>query len=291
MKKYVLKYFARPKLEIIVLVFLVIYGYQMIKPLFGVYRGLKMRLSELKHRISDVQVFAPQLKKLEPASFTEIKNLQGVAMAEVFSEIQKLASQEGVVLERIKFNGGGAEGEKQLFRNVSFELSLRSPEAAYLKFLRGLRRLNFLCRVNHLKVRADAKNEGMILSDVYLEKIDILGPVSEKDLSQPFLKEGSAEKLQDASGFLIKGNLFKMPVIKVAKDIQVSQGQGSGILKNLKLVGIVDDGGVKAALEDLKTQKTYFLKEGDSLAGLKLDEIKKDEVIFEAEGAQYSLVM
>ncbi|OIO36584.1 MAG: hypothetical protein AUJ74_01780 [Candidatus Omnitrophica bacterium CG1_02_44_16] len=63
------------------------------------------------------------------------------------------------------------------------------------------------------------------------------------------------------------------------------------ILQDIVLVGIMDDKGRKAIVEDKKASKTYFLSVGDSFAGVQIVEIKDNEVIFNKEGNQCSLML
>ncbi len=86
--------------------------------------------------------------------------------------------------------------------------------------------------------------------------------------------------------------LFKLPVRQKPRNIQVSQANPEDGIKNFSLVGVLQEAEVvKAVVEDRKTHKTYFLKEGDRLGDAQLVGIKDNEIVLQIGEHQFSLLM
>jgi len=79
--------------------------------------------------------------------------------------------------------------------------------------------------------------------------------------------------------------IFKNFKVNVGRNIASTTDGFEEALKNLNLIGVVDDGEVKAVIEDKKSCKSYFLKKADIISGLSVLQIKDNEVIFEAGGS------
>jgi len=62
------------------------------------------------------------------------------------------------------------------------------------------------------------------------------------------------------------------------------------MIKDLKLVGISWGKAPEVIIEDIKANKTYFLKAGDSISSFKINAILKDKVILESEGQKMELM-
>ena len=62
------------------------------------------------------------------------------------------------------------------------------------------------------------------------------------------------------------------------------------LMKNLKLVGISWGSEPQVIIEDMKDNKTYFLKTGESVSGFKIDVILRDKVILEFDGQKMELM-
>jgi type II secretory pathway component PulC len=76
--------------------------------------------------------------------------------------------------------------------------------------------------------------------------------------------------------------------VKIAgnDDISISQ-----ISSNFNLSGIIAGDTPKAIIEDKKAQKSYFLKEGESIGEVKLNKIGDGKVIMEYRGTGFELVL
>ncbi len=60
-------------------------------------------------------------------------------------------------------------------------------------------------------------------------------------------------------------------------------------LKDINLVGIISGLRPQAIIEDKKIQKTYYLAEGESAVGLRVEKIKEKRVVVDYHGQIYEL--
>jgi len=76
-------------------------------------------------------------------------------------------------------------------------------------------------------------------------------------------------------------------IIKTAQKQETTDEQ----IKNLKVIGIIplDDNEFKALIETTDGQKTYYLKEGDSLKDFRINLITTDSVILSKDGKEYTI--
>ena len=63
----------------------------------------------------------------------------------------------------------------------------------------------------------------------------------------------------------------------------------SALSQQLKIVGIVLDQDPKAILEDIKSQQTFFVSEGEEVMGATLKQIQEDKLIFIYNGQRVEL--
>ena len=62
-------------------------------------------------------------------------------------------------------------------------------------------------------------------------------------------------------------------------------------LKDFVLMGIISGKTPQAIVEDKKEQKTHFLREGEGIGGLRVEQILEGKVILTYEGEQFELVL
>jgi hypothetical protein len=134
--------------------------------------------------------------------------------------------------------------------------------------------VNFTISLNNLKQMADLK-------------FDI-----EKNIQPGTYKEASL--LKPASYYLGKvktRDIFSMVKKKQANAVK-SPSSSAGILEvvgHLKLVGISWSADPDVMIEDTKAKRTHFLKKGDSIDNIKLEEVYKDKVVLEYKGEKFEL--
>jgi type II secretory pathway component PulC len=74
------------------------------------------------------------------------------------------------------------------------------------------------------------------------------------------------------------------------KESSSAAASPSGVLENLKLVGIAWGAISEAMIREVKEGRTFFLKEGEQIMGVVVKEILKDRVIVEHEGQTKELM-
>ena len=282
-----------PFLPLILCVGIVLPGLQRWYRLDGEITQLHDRLSNTKA----YQVIAKDNPTAQPVSLGDSKN---VDLADALLLIQQLANTSGVSIESIKPN----ESIKTRTKSVSYaitpiDLSIYCQEPSLARFMAGLEKCKFLVRISSISVSPDGRNEGMIHGHIKLEKIDLVS-FRANDMrlvawnKKVDLKEGRGVdyQKQDEAHFSVIANkrLFKSPEESKSKNIQPMEDR-KDFLQDINLVGIMDDNGRKAIVEDKKTSKTYYLSAGDSISGMKVSEIKQNEVVLEKDGTSYSLVL
>lgn len=85
-------------------------------------------------------------------------------------------------------------------------------------------------------------------------------------------------------------NIFSPVVLKEAEKPEVKKKRLQEMAKDLSLVGISWDKEPVAMIEDKKEKKTYFLKKGQKINKLKIEDILKDRVILSFGGEKIELI-
>lgn len=63
------------------------------------------------------------------------------------------------------------------------------------------------------------------------------------------------------------------------------------LIKDMTLVGIISGENPQAIIEDKKTQKTYYLNQGQFIGEFKVEEIQEGKIILNYQGQQYELYL
>lgn len=86
-------------------------------------------------------------------------------------------------------------------------------------------------------------------------------------------------------------NIFSPISLKETEEPVVDKKQLQELAQDLSLVGISwDNEKPLAMIEDKKANKTYFLREGETISKFKIDKILKDKVILRYEGQMIELM-
>lgn len=90
-----------------------------------------------------------------------------------------------------------------------------------------------------------------------------------------------------------KRELFKPPKSETVKEKPTAQKteSASDKLKYLSLIGIIGGERPQAVIEDKKDKKTYFLNKGQTVSGMKVEDILEDRIILEFDGEKIELVL
>lgn len=267
-----------------VVVLMAVYGQTVLRPLIQHCARAKQELRSLNRRILLIHQWKAASRGNGPSGYRGTSPEPQSDLAEALLQLQNLGQDTGLNILSIhpKVVKKGRMGEP--YRKTLIELNARGPEASLIAFLSGLRTCGFLCQISRLRINADRSEERMLSVQAILEKIDVLNISAEA----PYF---AASKQQNEETFAVKHTrrLFKSPRIVAPKIVHVSGADPAEAIKNLSLVGIIEDGERKAVIEDRKSAKTHILKQNDDMAGLVIKEIGEGVVVLEAAGTAFRL--
>ncbi len=132
------------------------------------------------------------------------------------------------------------------------------------------------------------------VSDFALRRLDIKQVIDKGSIEREpyFIKKPTIDIRQ----FLYylemvqRRNIFSPVVLKSAENIEAETKKViDGLVGNLGLVGISWGKEPEAMVENKKTKKTYFLRAGDMINKLKVEDVLKDRVVLSFEGRQVEL--
>jgi hypothetical protein len=252
-------------------VFLVGYAALAAWPLFGLNSTLDKSSLNINKRFSLIRDYAPRV----PVATRKLGNIDE---AGALRAIEELARSSGVRLEYIKLKNEEAPARPG-YKAMPFDLSLTGPEQGVFDFIANIKKLGFLCRVSGLRIKADGKDDNALRVQIRLEKIDLPNKLLQQGLPDTFLAKPMNRKL------------FKAVLPEVPKNVHIALGGRLNVIQDLVLVGLIDDNGKKAVLEDKKTAKTLFLKKDDTIEGLSLIEIRDSEVVLSDGKEQFNLTL
>ncbi len=223
--------------------------------------------------------FIDTYKNFKSRNPYEIFNAKDSGDDKALVKLQEMAESAGMRLDYVDVSDKKLDKQERV-AVLPIKLSLSGPESALISFLGLLRGSEFLNKLVRLSVKPDAKSDNLVQAQIYIEKIDYYG-----------LKYIFRKKSRDAIAQtnVRAGSLFKSFFQSTPKNMNI--GASSDTFRDLALVGIVDDGNLKAVIEDKKTQKAVFLKKDDCIGDLCIAQIKESEVLLEGNGNTYSLVL
>ena len=257
-------------LESIAGVLLVGYAAVTVWSLSGLNSKLDKSLFNMNKRFSLIRNYAPR----GPITSRRLSNIDEAGALRVMEE---LARSSGVRLEYIKLKN--EETPKRAgYKAMPFDLNLGGPEQGLFDFITNIKKLGFLCRISGLRIKADGKEDDTLHAQIRLEKIDLPDKLLQQGIPDTFLP------------MIMNRKIFKAVAPVVPKNVNISGGR-LNVIQDLVLVGLIDDNGKKAILEDKKTQKTLFLKKDDTIEGLSLIEIRDSEVVLSDGKEQFNLTL
>jgi hypothetical protein len=260
-------------------VFLGAYAIAAFVPLASLAKDCDSSLARMKARA----YFIASYKKETPP-FLLLRNVDG---AQALRELEKLSQETGMVLENARLD------KEENFRGPDYKalplsLSLSGPEAGLMKFLGGIKKMGFACRLVCLRVEANLLKEEGVRAQMQLEKIECARCAS-FDPHRIVFKRSQA--IEASQGLAEERKLFKNPGPGPAKNISAASGGRPDIMQDLSLVGIVEDEERQAVLEDKKTHKTIFLRRDDIFEGLRVVAIRAHELVLQKDNTTYNLVL
>lgn len=119
------------------------------------------------------------------------------------------------------------------------------------------------------------------LPDIPPEKVEMEGPESEpKEEPKPyeFYLQGLSQR-----------QIFSNPTAQ--EGAGPSPLASADLIKDLNLVGIISGVNPQAVIEDKKTQKTYYLRKGQFIGELQIEDIQEGKIIVTYNGQKYELYL
>lgn len=265
-------------------VFLCAYAMATFVPLASFRKDCDRSVARMKERL----FFINSYKESRGSETLPPRYLGNIDGAQALLVLQRLSEDAGMVLENVKLDKEENSHDPGC-KVTPFELSLSGPEVGLISFLSRIKEIGFVCRLACLRVKANSQEEGVVRAQIRLEKIELARPVSFKDLyGISFRRSKGPQEREDIIG---KRKLFKNSAPLLSNNVHGTPVGRPDIVQDLNLVGIVDDHGMRAVLEDKKTQKTLFLGKDDTIEGLRVIDIRANEVVLQGEGATYNLVL
>jgi hypothetical protein len=160
------------------------------------------------------------------------------------------------------------EGDKKRFFDIFGSLKIANRILAAGSGVLAVFLITDMIMLKQNPDRIFAETAGMEAAPFQKKPITLL-----KELS--FYEEAAARR-----------DIFNPPAKGYAKSALDTSPRISELTKNLILVGIYWGAHPEAMIEDAEAKKTYFLKRGDMVNGLRIRSILKDRIILEYQGEQ-----
>lgn len=251
---------------------------------------LKRTIGDCRVRLEKARAYLAFIKKEEDFRFVYNRERVGGELTVALAELQRVASDAGLHITALRPQQGQECRQGPGVVATPIAMTLEGTEDSFIRFLRELRRLSFLCRPVSLDLAPQRSGDGTMHVQLVVEKIDKARGDRIGRVSKPFPPLDYRAAGDPLASFTPK-RIFKTPAVIKPKNIQAASGEETAPLKDLYLVGIVDDGGVRAVIEDKKALKTYFLNTGDRLGQATVVAIKGQEVILEVGREQYTMAL
>lgn len=118
-----------------------------------------------------------------------------------------------------------------------------------------------------------------------------LKPMAAKNLAKK-ISPDAKEQIKPYSFYLEGIKNRKIFSSAAAEDTQKVIGTASAdLIKDINLVGIISGEEPQAVIEDKKAQKTYYLKKGQYIGELQLEDILEGKIVLEFNGQNYELYL
>lgn len=141
-----------------------------------------------------------------------------------------------------------------------------------------------------------------IVSLIYLATSIVHPMVFSKKIKIPVInhkaEKGNAAKTIQAKSsikpysFYLDGIKQRKIFASAALDLEKPTGTASAdLIKDVNLVGIISGDEPQAIIEDKKAQKTYYLRKGQFIGKLQLENITEGKIILSYEGQRYELYL
>ncbi|HAJ56985.1 MAG TPA: hypothetical protein DCL35_04365 [Candidatus Omnitrophica bacterium] len=254
--------------------------------LLSVNRIAADKMLDLEGRLSFISRFSgPEGLPIKP-----VRGFRDADAGQAIGDIRELAQRAGVTIERFAV-GLETGSKKNKVSALPVELSVIVPQEGFLSFIAGLRQLDFLARITSLSARPDTLGDENLRLVLKMERLRLLSPVTRKALMRTAMDLKLPERKDPFAlhpGIKIFKNIIQ-PRRRIADASMAPQETFDA--KNFSLVGIIDDGCLKAVIEDKSAAKSCFLVKDDEIGGMRVVEILEQEVVLEGASGRYSLTL
>lgn len=242
------------------------------------------KISVLENRLSFIRRFPL------PSGLLVKPGMGHADAGQVMSDIRGLAFETGAVIERFSF-GPETRSAKDKVYVLPVELSVTVAQNVFPHFVSGLKKLSFLSRITFLSARPDPSGDENLRLTLKVERLRLSSPVSQEVLSKAAM---DFELPVPESRLPVPKNarIFKNRIRSGRSMVNVPLPSGEAFdVGNYGLVGIVNDGSLKAVVEDKRAGKSCFLSQDDEIGGMRVAEILEQEVVLEGVSGRYSLIL
>lgn len=197
----------------------------------------------------------------------------------------KSMTSEEKLLKLIRKKGNNPDAPAELLQGSASTpgKKRKKPKRHFLKLINRLLILGIIALIAAVVMKYFVSQQ---------ESADLLKEqdVIEKEGGQGLIQIPKQKPFSYYQSRIDKRNIFRSPWEKPKAG---TSGQQSGPISDLanefKIVGIVVDDSPNVILEDVKTNETFFVAEGESIKGATIEKIEEDKVIFIYNGETIEL--
>jgi len=217
-----------------------------------------------------------------------------ISLDESLRELHALAKRERISLGSIRPAQADEKNNREGLRRRKIEMVFQAPEDGVYRFLGGLSELTFFLSPESVAISASPEGAPLVGVRMTLEVFDDLR-ISKKK-TRDYLKKaiGSGKAFAKPQAYVTAAGrkIFGSAKTKPKRAI-LTQEKKEDILAQLVLVGIVEDAGQgrRAAVEDKRTSRTFYLCVNDAVGDLVVSEIGDHQVVFSGGGQCYTLTL
>jgi len=217
-----------------------------------------------------------------------------ISPEEFLRELHALAKKERISLSSMKPAPADEKNNREGLRRRKIEMAFQAPEDGVYRFLGGFSELGFFSSPESVAISASPEGAPLVRVRMTLEIFDDLRIPQKK--ARDYLKKAmdSGKVFAEPQAYVAAAGskIFGSARIKPRRAI-LAQEKKEDVLAQLVLVGIVEDAGQgrRAAVEDKRTSRTFYLCVNDAVGDLVVSEIGDNQVVFSGGGQCYTLTL
>jgi len=217
-----------------------------------------------------------------------------ISLDESLRELHALAKRERISLGSIKPAQADEKNNREGLRRRKIEMAFQTPEDGVYRFLGGFSELAFFSSPESVAISASPEGASLVDVRMTLEIFDDLRIPKKKARDHLRKAIGSGKAFAEPQAYVAAGGhkIFGSAKVKPKRAI-LAQEKKEDILAHLTLVGIVEDAGQgrRAAVEDKRTSRTFYLCVNDAVGDLVVSGIEDHQVVFSGGGQCYTLTL